>query len=221
MVVPEYIYYGECHHIFCDDIRTESCIKRYYEVFDINDFKVKIIAICNEFVRLKVREKHFANDYKYYNTPYEAVICEIIMNQLEINQHWRHYQYIRIDVNNIDPVIMYCVCERPPMFCEVKLSHAITLLQSVDYLHQTTSSFNFLYHYLIKNVINTISQMISYYSKHGKYSYQSKNMESIMNFLNKNRYGIGEDYVSGKLSELFIIFLEIQSSIINHKKKSK
>jgi len=62
----EDIYFDECHHLHCCNIKSLDCLKRYFVVYDINTHSRKRIIVCNEFVRLLFNmHSRFIEDKNY------------------------------------------------------------------------------------------------------------------------------------------------------------
>lgn len=59
----EIVYFEECNCLFCDDIRSADCQKRYFDVIDFERNRRIRAAFCHEFVR-GLAHKIKIGDYK-------------------------------------------------------------------------------------------------------------------------------------------------------------
>lgn len=191
------IYHGQCEHLDCDDIRSSSCQKRYFDLFDPYKTEVYRIIVCNDYLRLKLREKMEMS----YHSRLNQVLYEIFNVYLtkEIQYFWHGPN----KANN--PLMSYCVCNRP------YVTSYITLHESVRIITTWEHSYYSVYHQMFRErVIDLVKSTAEYFMKFQKYRYQEMKIKDILKKL--QRYQNCHD--SKIYSELFLIFFEIQSKFV-------
>jgi hypothetical protein len=202
----EGIYHGECCHIFSDDIHSPDCIRRYYEITPLRGERKRII-ICNEWLRLKVRENAYKwkGTYRNYN-PYEYTIEEIVNEYFPIGDLF----YRKEDQSRINPTFTYCICKRPYLVGKIKLFDAVKILIDM----QENFNFNEFNHQFIEQAYSQIHEVAAYLDKYAKYKRQTEKIRHLLRHLNSHSFDTENPR---RLIELFIQFFEIQTYIISQK----
>lgn len=204
----EYVYYNECHHLYCDNIKSQECLKRYIDVINYNNRNYTVI-ICNEYIRLTIKQKikefeeklDYNNlDYylKYRSSLYEMIIEEIIeevVPDIDIT-------CIRNYNSNINPIVNYRICSRPSIIRRIDLFTAVELSIDLGLMHISNSFYG--------AILNSIYNVIKYLSKYEKYSKYEKEIEHITKKLKPWNCDTKNDQ---RITELFIIFFEIQTNL--------
>lgn len=109
----EDVYFDECHHLHCNDIKSNDCLKRYFIVFDINTYSKKRIIVCNEFVKLLFNNyKRFSNYSNKEVNFYETIIEEFIISKsLNYDKKYLHG----------NGFFTYYVCKRPVILASTNI----------------------------------------------------------------------------------------------------
>ena len=204
----EGIYHGECCHIFSDDIRSSDCIRRYFEITPLRG-EMKRIIVCNEWLRLKVRENAYkwGNDYYRGCRPYEYTVEEIVHEYFPMGDVF----FRKEDQSRINPSFTYCICRRPYLVGKIKLFDAVKLL--IDMQEDFNSSeFNYEFIYQAYSQIHEVAR---YLDKYAKYKRQTEKIRLLLNHLNAHTYDTENPQ---RLIKLFLIFFEIQTYIISQKR---
>ena len=205
----ENIYYGECHHIFSDDIQSPDCIHRYFEITPLRGKKKRII-VCNEYLRLKVRENVFNWGGDYYRScrPYEYTVEEIVNEFCPVSNH---IFYSKEERNRINPTFHYCICHRPYLTSKIKLFDAVKLLIEMQE-NFNSSEFN---REFIEQSYSQIHEVASYLDKYAKYKRQTEKIRKLLRHLSYHNFDTENPK---RLMELFLQFFEIQTYIIDQKR---
>jgi len=204
----EDIYYGQCEHLFTDDIRSSDCVKRYYEITPLHGDTKKII-VCNEYLKLKVRENtiKWRKDYRHYRA-YEDTIEEIVNEFIPVSDS---SFYNKNTFNKINPSFDYCVCQRPYITSKIKLFDAVKILR---YGYENFNLYEYNRAFLERTYFH-IYEVARYFDKYCKYKKQSENIRKLLTHLNYHNF---DSENSQRLIELFLIFFEIQTYIESLKK---
>lgn len=202
------IYHGECCHIFSDDIRSSDCIRRYYEITPLRGERKRII-VCNEWLRLKVRENAYKWKDNYFRTlrTYEDTIEEIVNEYFPVGDLF----YRKEDRSRINPTFTYCICKRPYLVGKIKLFDAIKLLVDMQE-NFNCSEFN---HQFIECAYAQIHEVARYLDRYAKYKRQTAKIRLLLNHLNSHTFDTENPR---RLIELFILFFEVQTYIIDQKR---
>jgi len=203
----EGIYHGDCCHIFSDDIRSSDCIRRYYEITPLRGPRKRII-ICNEWLRLKVRENacKWRGSYRSYR-PYEYTIEEIVSEYFPIGDLFMRKE----DVDKINPAFTYCICKRPYLVGKIKLFDAVQLL--ID-MQENFNSTEFNQHFIERTYFH-IHEVARHLDKYAKYKRQTEKIRMLLRHLNQHTCNTENPR---RLLELFLLFFEIQTYIIDQKR---
>jgi len=120
-------YHNECCCLFADGVRDIHCIKRYYNVADYDNDEFKTIAICNELVRVKVREFIYRNGDNNYIKQYVAsdIIESIIQENINIQSTVERWHYYGNDL--FDSTVGVTVVDRPNIYRNFSLKEALDL----------------------------------------------------------------------------------------------
>jgi hypothetical protein len=120
-------YHNECCCLFAEGVRDIKCIKRYYNVADYDNDEFKTIAICNELVRVKVREFIYRNGDNKHIQHYIAsdIIESIIQENINIQSTVKRWQSSGNDL--FDSKVYVLVVERPNIYRTFSLKEALDL----------------------------------------------------------------------------------------------
>ncbi len=120
-------YHNECCCLFAEGVRDIKCIKRYYNVADYDNDKFKTIAICNELVRVKVREFIYRKGDNSYIKQYVVsdIIESIIQENINIQSTVKRWHYYGNDL--FDATLYVSVVERPNIYRTFSLKEALDL----------------------------------------------------------------------------------------------
>jgi hypothetical protein len=137
----ETIYHGQCEHLFCDDIESKNCLKRYFRIYDIEKNEIYRISVCNDFFRLKLRQEMIhldeydwrAKDY-FVSKILEDILSEYIF--IKNNPYYPNKSLRLIPFSK--QIISIQICDRPNLYQNILLTDAINL----SLKHQFTNSFN-------------------------------------------------------------------------------
>ena len=206
------VYYGECCHIFSDDITSSDCIRRYYDIADpLDNINLRLI-VCNEHLRLMVREYKFKNpDLNNYYC-YEHTVCNIIESVIKSKYRIEYgldiwHNYAGTDTC-IDPLVSYPVCKRPYILKYNKLSELITYMTEIA---GNNGWYNF--DVIFDSINSTLINLGRHYQRYAKYKKYHNDIFKIIGKLNnqarcsdyRDKFTI-ENYIA-----LMVIFFEIQS----------
>jgi hypothetical protein len=197
----EYIYHGECHHIFTDDIRGNDCIKRYFTVYDYLKNKELIIAVCNEALRLEVREFNLNRDW-YYNS-YLRISEKIISEYIPIKDIRNK------NLNIFNPSFSIKVCNRPFLTTDVYLFDAIESI----IINRSKGPCGMFYFNMRQRVYDQLLSVVNRTMKLKSISKKHKDQMSVVaNQLIKGSYcrQLSEETIT----KLFITFFEVQTKLI-------
>lgn len=193
------IFHGQCEHLFTDDIHSDDCVKRYFEVFDPYKEKVQRIVICNEYLKLLVRTKQYEKqEHTYYGSPFDNVM-ENVFDQYTVTKI--HAWMERGSESN--PTVRYTVCQRPHLCSQIRLFEAIRIITTWDY-PPSIMHCNFR-----DRVVESVRRTAEYYHKYAKYKYQWIEIRRLIKGLDRY-YNCFDEKI---YKDLFLIFFEIQSSI--------
>lgn len=196
----ELVFHGECHHIFSDDIRSSSCIKRYFEIHEPLNGKFTRIAVCNEYLRLKVRELEYSNTKPYWiNDPYSYyfhVVKEII------SEYTGDLIWIPTYGTKTNPILRFPVCKRPYIYSEYKFSDVLKII--IDREEYISTSFQRL-------IFSSIRKIAEYLLTFKKYKKEETRINVLLNRLQKQPYF--SDYNYADLTELFLLMYQLQLNL--------
>jgi hypothetical protein len=149
--IKRIIVAGECSCLFT------PCIKRYYNVVDVVRKHEFMIEMCNDFIRLKIREMHFREKspsglsklgYDHINayTDEKSHICQysvniylrrivedILYKEFEINTNRIYDTYENRKYNFSNPCIYHPVIKKLDIYQEINIIDAIDLYDGYDY----------------------------------------------------------------------------------------
>ena len=218
----ELIYYGECHHIFSDDITNDSCIKRYFDINDpLTDLNIRLV-ICNEHFRLMVREhkhknkKEFVSEY-HETDSYIDVLKNIIREYIGSKYKFETYQYSYNMFNCggigtvINPLVSYPICSRPYIYKYALLYDLIDFMINKGNYYNSEIIFD-----CIKRALIGVSQHLL---KYAKYKYYHDDINKAIGRLAGERYMTDsrDRYDPVNYTSLMTILFELQTKInTNH-----
>jgi len=105
-------YHQECACLFTQDVMSDRCLKRFYRVRDVKNDNFKRIAICNEYVRLRVNNLIAADEYRCENYLAREAVEQILSEHVEIKKrNTLIFGYQNNDLLESD--VSICVCDRP------------------------------------------------------------------------------------------------------------
>ena len=199
----EGIYHGECCHIFSDDIHNPDCIRRYYEITPLRGERQRII-VCNEWLRLKVRENAYkwSGDCRAYR-PYEYTVQEIVNVYFPVDGS---FPFRKEKQSRVNPSFNYCICKRPYITSEIHLFDAVNLVmesQENFSLHEFNDSF-------LTQIYSQIYEVARYLDKYNKYKRKKEEIRLLLRHLNTLNF---DPRNNDRITKLFILFFEIQSYI--------
>lgn len=204
MDTDQTIYYGDCHCYHCSDIKSSSCLKRFYTCID-KQFNTIRIAVCNSYIRIKIHNKINDEGRIYSSRYYDDTINDIVreVTGLKIG-------YLRDDRggshNILDRTLRISVCNKPYISASISIVEAIKTISEIDFWHPNVS----VIHCEIIHNLRGYAEVIKRYIKH------KKNYNTIQSLLNKLEGRYTGDYNSPMLSVLMGEFLQ---AIINQKTK--
>lgn len=224
----ETVYYGECHHLFCDNIKSSDCLKRYFDISDpIHNINIRI-AVCSDYIRLKLKNKAVNDEHwdkwnrneRKYRDIVEEIIDDVLYdagirtgNKVNTPTGYGCDEYVLRDANKVS----YPICFKPYIYLNTSLREAI------DYIISDKVNFNYS-SYVLKHIIdNKMELLCAHYSKYAKYKkYRDAiniNLKRVLKYGNVGRYrrtdeGWVEDYKLA-YTDLFTLLFEIQTKFIN------
>lgn len=189
------IYYGECHHMFSDDIRSSDCLHRYFDIHDLENNHYRLI-VCNEYLRLKVREDHFKNNWHRYERCYIGVVEDILLDVYP-------YNYKLKDISsNINPILRYAICERPYIIRSIDLFNALNIV-----LYKSDGS-NYRLREIIYRELSKILNELLKYAKYSKYHTRANVLK------NKIKPYITDSEMENNYLEIMHFIFELQTKQI-------
>jgi len=156
----EIIYHNECCCLFADNVMSDKCHKRYYEVTNWKTGRKKRIFICNDLIRLKLnREREDIGNSRWTNKyDVDQIIQEIISNYVDCNN-----RYFGSKGNDLtDRKVIFNVCERP------HLTHSVYLLDAIKF-YLTCENYNEVLYQSIKETILRYMENLTYKKYKTKY----------------------------------------------------
>ena len=189
------IYYGDCQHYFCDDVRSSFCIKRYIDVVNCDKQEYRI-AICNDYIRLKIKENDINNCNGYYNG-YHKVISDIVFELVPNSYNRNHI------ISKINPEYQYKICDRPYLTRYVDLFTAVGLIHDSPWANYGSKEFRERTYFHLSNVVKHMAT----YKKYGRYK---KEINSIMLHLKPWEFDTKN---STRITKLYTIFFDIITNL--------
>lgn len=167
MYEKEIILHDECNCLISNGIFDDKCIKRYFRVLDLNDFKHKYIGFCNEYLRLRIRKAQVEFEKKYYYDSHVRIAKDVIENELKNYCVNKNYEEHCLFTNNVKDLltskIHFVICENPFVYQVFSLQDAINLYLDFPYV----SSIEKKIYETINNYLQNI-QYIKYKTKYKK-----------------------------------------------------
>jgi hypothetical protein len=205
------VYYGDCQHVFSDDIRSDDCIHRFFNLnIPTHDFYGRVI-VCNEYFRLKVRESIAKDAYKTINDIIKGMILDAlkIENILYRDDQLGRSYYIGLRSNDLLSEVNYTICQRPYITLSVSLELAVNKLSDdtsfLDF-ELRSSTYNRL------NYIATKMMKLAKYKKHHNQIYQI--MNKIMPYKHHYEY---DDETHSLYNPLYKDFMVLLFEILTKK----
>jgi len=200
------IYNGHCEHLDCFDIESSNCVKRYFKILDIYEMDYKIIAVCNESLKLKIQqynvyEDKFISSYektKTFNNVFKDIIKEtnIYYNPQKFRWHDSNLSKIEHDVN-------YLICTRPNILSSIKLEDAIQLLVN-NYSLKNNEVYQEFKNLVANNLMELFNYLLSY-CKYKKYHLQAQQMIKLIR--KSYSWQLRDYYLYHKINEFISILL--------------
>lgn len=185
------IYYGDCHHIFCDDIKSDDCIHRYFE-YHLPEGDYGRVIVCNEYLRLKVNEYRHRNDglYYYMHHFYTDVIENIFSELFPV-------KYTRRPITKLNPSVTYSICHRPYIFRRIDLFTAIEKYYNLSAGREIKDRMH-----------DKITEVSNYLLKYTKYKKYHERVRVLLNKIQPYNY---DTQLGLYITELSSLLFEMQS----------
>lgn len=186
----EDVYYDECHHLHCCDIKSSDCLKRYFIVYDINTHSRKRIIVCNEFVRLLFNMHSRFIEYKSYNSKdyiYSTIIEKHIISKV--------LKYDDRYTNMNEGFFNYYVCDRPTIFGLSNIFDVSLALSDKDF---------YIDYFFYDRFFDALKFYCNEKLRYKKYKSQHEKINSILKKVQKQYFS------KELLSELFIEILTLK-----------
>ena len=192
-------YHNECYCLFADGVRDIHCIKRYYNVADYDNDEFKTIAICNELVRVKVREFIYRNGDNNYIKQYVVsdIIESIIQENINIGSTVKRWQ---LGNDLFDTTVEVAVVERPNIYRTFTLKEALDLyLNRNNMIAQPLLNTvdNYLNNNIYKKYKNKYADLIRIIKKLRKSYGEERTLLTTELFVNIHKLNI-KNYETGK-----------------------
>jgi len=192
-------YHNECCCLFADGVRDIHCIKRYYNVADYDNDEFKTIAICNELVRVKVREFIYRNGDNNYIKQYVVsdIIESIIQENINIGSTVKRWQ---LGNDLFDTTVEVAVVERPNIYRTFTLKEALDLyLNRNNMIAQPLLNTvdNYLNNNIYKKYKNKYADLIRIIKKLRKSYGEERTLLTTELFVNIHKLNI-KNYETGK-----------------------
>ena len=192
-------YHNECCCLFADGVRDIHCIKRYYNVADYDNNEFKTIAICNELVRVKVREFIYRNGDNNYIKQYVVsdIIESIIQENINIGSTVKRWQ---LGNDLFDTTVEVAVVERPNIYRTFTLKEALDLyLNRNNMIAQPLLNTvdNYLNNNIYKKYKNKYADLIRIIKKLRKSYGEERTLLTTELFVNIHKLNI-KNYETGK-----------------------
>lgn len=212
------VYYGECHHIFSDDIISSDCIHRFFNVnIPTHNFYGRVI-VCNEYFRLRVREYRYNSDGYRDKRSIDEVTKEIILDALKIdsivfrNDTFGGYAFDGYSFgqkNNRDDImrgVAYAICQRPYITLNVSLELAVNTLSDTS-----SSSYSYELRCSTYNRLNYLATRVLKLAKYKKYHNQVYQiMNKIMPYKHHYEYDVeSKSLYNPHYKDLMVLLFEI------------
>lgn len=183
-------YSGECSCLY------RSCTPRYYNIVDLDRGFMYVVRICNEFIRLKIREKYInsrntigvsstfveitENSFiqkdlvmKYH----DELLSDILIDEFHIS-HNRPYTYYKRS-RSLDLNVRTFINKKHGIEKHYNISNAIDIFLNKDIQHCVKSESDIqagIYQYFQTNLHHVLS--------YAKYKRHHKEAEKMLNSLN-------------------------------------
>lgn len=189
------VYGKECSCLFANSTVEDKCLKRYYQVVLPETNELKYVAICNDYVRLRLADFRIKNKYHYRNEAYEAekVIFEIVAEELNIEKRYIYTDWRKSNSNELfDREVSFELCDRPYMHLHYPMREAIEKAIKSDRRFK-------------EKVVVTIRDYVETMN-YKKYKSKYKSLSPILNKIKKEWR---EEYLEVLFNELLVTILEI------------
>ena len=168
-------YFGDCEHPWSNGIEDKSCLKRYFKINDFNKDKSYTLIVCNEYIKLKMKEwsantqfnPYIRNEAEY---KYQEIIESIIREKTEINTGLGGLMAKR---NNINPKVTFYVCKRPYIYYTVSFYEWLKKL--------ATTKNRVIYTELYYKLESAFYQITDYMIRYVKYKSDHQKIKSLRN----------------------------------------
>lgn len=184
----ERIVHTECACLENYDSLDDRCLKRTFFVCDIKNSTYKYISVCNEFLRLKLKQEN-PSSYSYSYFKIDNVLVDIFRNYMYVPEFKNQYGGGNDIINSY---ITYNVCERPSIYRYIPIMDAIEMV---------LNSRNYLLDEPLFNNISYYLERVTYKKYKTKYADCKRLMNKIKRSYNEERENL--------ITELFIKIYEL------------
>lgn len=193
--------YGKtCGCLFENRTESDGCLKRYFVVLIPENEEWVRLAVCNEYIRLKINEHLIKKDYGSMEIRAREVISDIIIDELNLDAHLfnNHTRWQRRGNDLFDKTIDIVTCEKPYMKAYYTMREA---------LEHSLNGNRMIKHRTLDVIREYISTM-----EYVKYKSKYKTLSTIVNKIDKE---FSPDELQILFTELLVAVLQINAK---HKK---
>ena len=194
------IHHKECCCYFAYGTQDEDCKKRYYTITDL-DYNTTTLAVCNEYIRVRIGEMRNSEESKYGRMYIvDQVIRGIIIEEIKDLEgfdlkhsflgDWVYNSSNKYDLG--DRNISIEICQRPSVYINFSIVNAI------EYLKETS---NYKLKKEVKHELKDYLSTIRYKKYKTRYS-------DIIRMINKLDNCYGEEQTELAYNEIFLKILE-------------
>jgi hypothetical protein len=166
---PNIIYGSECACLFANGTVEDNCLKRYYTVLNVERQDHDTIAICNDYVRLKIKERIHTGGGGYGRVNDAMVVIEqILIDELKLDETLFNQRSRFANRNNelFDRNIHIVLLDKPFLHATYSMKKAIKIAMTGNY-------------YMKKKVVEVIKDYVNTMT-HKKYITRYKSLPSIL-----------------------------------------
>ena len=189
------VYGKECACLYANSTVEDRCLKRYYQILLPDVYELKYVAICNDYVRLRLADFKIKKEYSYSNDASDArkVICEIIAEELNIKKEYLYADWRNHGSNELfDREVSFEICDRPNMYLYYPMREAIEKAMTSGRPFRSK----------VVSVIRDYIETIEYKKYKTKY-------KSLFPILKKIKSESREEYLEILFSELLVTILQV------------
>ena len=169
-------YYGSCQHleVYNNDIKSDKCLKNYYKIYDVSKNKSFHVAVCNQYIKLRISQISHHNfiNAAGYNRSKE------IEFDLFIKDMCKHYLpnnlgigYARLAYKPNAPLLSraftYAVMTKPYVYSTITIQEALSIFIDNGFHWNNETGFKDNLLYRLRIVCNEMLGFAKYKKSYG------------------------------------------------------